>query len=102
MSFGIQVATFRQLKAAIVWLRERGCRFIDLPAALSPGIDWYATALDPAGHGVQLYFSMEQIGWEGRVRAREAREMPAFDAWPEAIDATADSYTGEPFLGPWG
>jgi hypothetical protein len=102
MSFGIQVATYRQLRAAIGWLRERGCRFIDLPATLSPGIEWHATALDPAGHGVQLYFAMEQVGWDGRTRPRTGRELPPIDQWPAAVEAGPDTYAGEPFLGPWG
>lgn len=102
MSFGFQVATYRQLRAAIAWLEGRGCRFVDLPAALSPGIDWFATAIDPAGHGVQLYFSMEQVGRDGRASPPAPRTLPPPDQWPETIEATPDVYMGEVFPGPWG
>jgi len=102
MSHGIQVATYRQLKAAIAWLQERGCRFVGLPAALSPGIEWFATALDPAGHGVQLYFSMAQVGRGGGASTRPVRPMPPPSAWPAVIEAEPDVYMGEAFPGPWG
>jgi catechol 2,3-dioxygenase-like lactoylglutathione lyase family enzyme len=102
MGFGFQVATYRQLRAAIAWLGGRGCRFVDLPTALSPGIDWFATAQDPAGHGVQLYFSMEQVGRDGRASPPAPRTFPPPCEWPEAIEARPDVYMGEVFPGPWG
>src|SRR5262249_8163399 len=37
MSFGVQVATYRQLRAAIDFLKGRGGRFIEIPGSLSPG-----------------------------------------------------------------
>ena len=102
LSFGMQVATYRQLRAAIDWLDARGCRFVDLPAELSPGIDWFATALDPAGHGVQLYFSMEQVGRGGLASPRARRTVPPHRQWPETVEPTPDVYMGETFSGPWG
>src|SRR5258706_4238439 len=60
MSFGVQVATYRQLRAAIDFLKGRGGKFIELTPALNPGIDYSAHVLDPAGHAVQLYYSMEK------------------------------------------
>ncbi len=102
LGFGFQVATYRQLKVAIAWLAQRGCRFVDLPAELSPGIDWFATALDPAGHAVQLYFSMRQVGSDGRYTPAMPRPVPPLDAWPDVIEGTPDAYTGETFNGPWG
>jgi hypothetical protein len=75
---------------------------VDLPTALSPGIDWFATALDPAGHGVQLYFSMEQVGRDGLASPPAPRTLPPPGEWPEAIEATPDVYMGEVFPGPWG
>jgi catechol 2,3-dioxygenase-like lactoylglutathione lyase family enzyme len=101
LSFGMQVANYRQLRAAVAFLKERGCRVVDVPAELTPGTDFSAFVLDPAGHGVQLYYYMEQVGWDGRPRPRRnARSLPV-ESWPETVDPVSDTYMGEPFLGPW-
>jgi len=102
LSFGMQVATYRQLKDAVMFLKENGCRFVELPSELTPGIDYCAYVLDPAGHAVQLYFRMEQIGWDGRTRTHRTPPSGPLDEWPEVVEATPDTYTGEPYLGPWG
>jgi catechol 2,3-dioxygenase-like lactoylglutathione lyase family enzyme len=102
MSFGVQVATYRQLRNAISFLKERGCKFVDVPAELTPGIDYCAHVLDPAGHPIQIYYSMEQVGWDGRTREKKVRAPARFDEWPETIEPLSDTYMGEPYLGPWG
>lgn len=103
MSFGVQLATYRQLREAIGWLRERGVTVKELPPELSPGIEYSALALDPDGHAVQLYCGMEQIGWDGRPRPAALRRPVArrIADWPEALEPLSDTYGGEPFLGPW-
>ena len=54
--------------------RLHACR--PIPPELYPGIDYAAFALDPDGHCIQLYYYMEQIGWDGRVRpAAERRKV---------------------------
>jgi hypothetical protein len=100
-SFGVQVANYRQLRDAVAFLQEHGVTVrTDLPPALHPGIDYAAYATDPDGHTIQLYYYMEQIGWDGRPRpAAERRE--ANGAWPAALEPLTDTYAGEPFLGPW-
>jgi catechol 2,3-dioxygenase-like lactoylglutathione lyase family enzyme len=101
LSFGMQVANYRQLRAAVVFLKERGCRLVEVPAELTPGTDFSAFVLDPAGHGVQLYYYMEQVGWDGRPRPRRnVRSLPV-EQWPETVEPASDTYMGEPFLGPW-
>jgi hypothetical protein len=57
---------------------------------------------DPDGHTIQLYCAMEQIGWEGKPRPKEARRPRSLREWPESLDTDANAYLGEPFLGPWG
>ncbi len=101
--FGLQLANYRQLRDAIRFLKENGCRFLELPAELHPGVDYAAHVLDPDGHCIELYFSMEQIGWDGQPRPASARPAvdPNPDNWPETLAATSDVYEGEPFLGPW-
>lgn len=102
MSFGVQLATYRQLRNALSFLKERGCKLVDVPPELTPGIDYCAHVLDPAGHPIQLYYSMEQVGWDGVAREKRARVPSRFADWPEAVEPLSDTYMGEPYLGPWG
>lgn len=102
-ALGLQLANYRQLRDAVRFLRDRGARVIDsMPPELYPGIDYAAHVLDPDGHCIQLYYYMEQIGWDGNPRPRELRRKVAPGAWPETVEPMADAYQGEPFLGPWG
>ena len=100
MSYGMQVADHAQLKAAIVHLEDAGVTIKRLPAGLFPGMGHSAFAIDPSGHAVQLYHSMEQVGWDGRVRPASQRLHVDNDHWPDTVDE-GDSYTGEAYLGPW-
>jgi catechol 2,3-dioxygenase-like lactoylglutathione lyase family enzyme len=98
MSFGLQLANYRQLKNAVRFLRERGVVVRDLPPELSPGIDYSALAIDPDGHAVQLYYYMQQTGATDGV----ANGSASIDTWPDTVTARSDTFMGEPFLGPWG
>ena len=73
MSFGVEVAQLRAAARAVDFLKAQGVTFVDLPPELYPGIDYSAFALDPDGHCIQLYYYMEQIGWDGRVRPAAER-----------------------------
>jgi catechol 2,3-dioxygenase-like lactoylglutathione lyase family enzyme len=104
LSFGLQVANYRQLKNAVQHLRAQGVTVRELPPELSPGIDYSAFAIDPDGHAVQLYCYMQQVGadgagWGGPLHAEGAASMAT---WPATVDARPDTFAGEPFLGPWG
>lgn len=99
---GFQVGTYRQLCDARTFLAKRGARFIEIPPALHPGIDYAFHVLDPDGQAVQIYFAMEQVGWDGRVRSAAMRPNPAPGAWPPALPADPDVYGGETLLGPLG
>jgi catechol 2,3-dioxygenase-like lactoylglutathione lyase family enzyme len=103
-SFGIQVANYRQLCDAVSFLRENGARVETtlVPPELYPGIDYAAHAFDPDGHCIQLYYYMEQVGWDGRPRqATERRQVDPLH-WPDTLEPLADTFMGEPLLGPWG
>lgn len=100
-SFGLQLANYRQLRDAVRFLKEKGCRFVELPPELHPGIDYAAHVLDPDGHCIQLYFYMEQIGWDGRPRSAAERPAVRPEEWPETLEALPDVYAGEAFMGPW-
>jgi catechol 2,3-dioxygenase-like lactoylglutathione lyase family enzyme len=101
-STGFQVADYRQLRDAVMYLREAGVTVREFPAELFPGIDYTAFALDPDGNAVQLYYYMEQIGWDGQPRKAEQRRIVNPGEWPETLDAMGDTFLGEAYLGPWG
>src|ERR1700744_2066216 len=65
MAYGMQVGSYAQLKAAIEFLKSNNVTIKYLPPELFPGIDYSAFAIDPDGNAVQLYYYMEQIGWDG-------------------------------------
>ena len=102
MSFGVRVNDYDQLKDAIRWLAEKGVEIRYFPSELFPGMDYSAIAIDPDGHAIQLYYHMEQIGWDGRPRPANERRKIDNGNWPETLDAASDAFAGEQFLGPWG
>ena len=101
-SVGFQLGSYRQLCDARTFLASRGARFVELPAELHPGIDYALHAQDPDGQAVQLYFAMEQIGWDGRARPAAMRPNVPFESWPATLTAYGDAYAGETLLGPLG
>ena len=102
MSFGLQVGSYRQLRDSLDYLKKAGVTIRHLPPELFPGIDYSAFALDPEGHAVQLYYYMEQVGWDGRPRPAGSRPVIDNDHWPDTVAGMSDSFLGEPFLGPLG
>ncbi len=102
MAYGMQVGSYRQLKDAVAFLKARGVTIKYLPPELFPGIDYSAFALDPDGHAIQLYYYMEQIGWDGRPRPAELRRKVDNDNWPETLEALPDTFLGPVFQGPLG
>jgi catechol 2,3-dioxygenase-like lactoylglutathione lyase family enzyme len=102
-AFGLQLANYRQLREAVKFLQEHDVKVTDaIPPELHPGIDYAAHAFDPDGHCIQLYYAMEQIGWDGKPRPKESRKPRRLEDWPELLDGDSNAYMGEPFLGPWG
>jgi catechol 2,3-dioxygenase-like lactoylglutathione lyase family enzyme len=101
MSFGLQLANYRQLRDALQFLQAAGVRIRYLPPELFPGIDYCAFAIDPDGHALQLYYCMEQVGWDGKPRPAHLRPKMDSARWPETVPAASDSYCGEIYLGPW-
>ncbi len=102
MAYGMQVGSYQQLKAAIEFLKSKNVTIKYLPPELFPGIDYSAFAVDPDGNAVQLYYYMEQIGWDGRPRPAEARRKIDNAHWPDTLDALSDTYRGAVFQGPLG
>ena len=102
-ALGLQLANYRQLRDSVKFLKERGAKVTAaIPPELHPGIDYAVHVFDPDGHCIQLYYAMEQIGWDGKPRPKELRRPSQSSEWPEVLDADANAYLGEPFFGPWG
>lgn len=102
MSFGNQVGDYQQLRNAVDFLKSEGVTIKYLPPELFPGIDYSAFAVDPDGHLIQLYYYMEQLGWDAKPRPKSERRKIDNAHWPEAVEGMADSYDGETLLGPLG
>jgi catechol 2,3-dioxygenase-like lactoylglutathione lyase family enzyme len=103
-AFAVRLGNYRQLRDAVGFFRdEHGCTVReDIPQELYPGIDYTAFVQDPDGSLIQLYATMEQVGWDGKPRPANQRRKVTPGVWPETLEATSDSYMGEPFLGPLG
>ncbi len=101
LTFGLQLANYRQLRDAVDFLKEKGFTLRELPPEMSPGMDHNIFAFDPDGQALQLYYHMEQVGWDGKVRSAAERRPVEQGNWPEQLDELPDTYTGEPYLGPW-
>jgi catechol 2,3-dioxygenase-like lactoylglutathione lyase family enzyme len=101
-AFGLEVGSYRQLRDAVTFLRERGWTIrSELPAEVHPGIDYAAFVLDPEGHCMMLYSYMEQVGWDGRPRPAALRRATARE-WPEQLEPLSDTYADQTFQGPLG
>jgi catechol 2,3-dioxygenase-like lactoylglutathione lyase family enzyme len=101
LSVGMQLGSYRQLLDAVEFFRSQGREIVELPPELHLGIDYSTYVRDPEGHLIQLYYSIEQVGWDGRPRPADQR--PSITTpWPDAVDAQTDTYAGPAYLGPLG
>ncbi|GAA4024785.1 VOC family protein [Streptomyces plumbiresistens] len=102
LAFGVQVGSYEQLRAAKEFLEEKGVKLVDFPQEIHPGIDYVIHAVSPDGLVIQLYYYMEQVGWDGRVRPKDERRKVQAGVWPETLTQLSDTYGGETFWGPLG
>jgi len=102
MTFGLEVGSYEQLRSAVQFFTKKGSRVLDrIPPELYPGIDYAAHVQDPDGHCLQLYYYMEQVGWDGKPRPQELRRTVQA-AWPEVLEPLSDTYVDQTFQGPLG
>ncbi len=102
MTFGVEVGSYEQLRGAVHFFKERGAKLVErIPPELYPGIDYAAHVLDPDGHCLQLYYYMEQVGWDGKPRPKELRRVVNGE-WPEVLEPLSDTYVDQTFQGPLG
>jgi catechol 2,3-dioxygenase-like lactoylglutathione lyase family enzyme len=58
-----QVGSLREVVDGFAWLGERGVK-IARSGRDNPGSNWHAYPLDPDGHTNEIYYGIEQIGWD--------------------------------------
>lgn len=91
-----QVGTMEEVFAAADYFRERQVEIRRVGRDM-PGSNWHTYIRDPDGHTVELYYGMEQIGWDGRSKPesmyyrafREAPELPQISEAQEVREAIA-------------
>ena len=64
-----QVDSLAETVNATGWLKERGIT-ITRAGRDMPGSNWHSYFLDPEGHNNELYYGMEQIGWDGLTKPK--------------------------------
>ena len=83
-----QVGTMDEVFAAADYFREHQVEIRRVGRDM-PGSNWHTYIRDPDGHTVELYYGMEQIGWDGRSKPtdmyyRGFREQPPLPQMSEA------------------
>jgi catechol 2,3-dioxygenase-like lactoylglutathione lyase family enzyme len=91
-----QVGTLEEVVAAGDYLRGKGVTVVRMGRDM-PGSNWHCYFRDPDGHTVELYYGMEQVGWDGRSkpyamydrRFDEAPTLPQISEQQEVANALA-------------
>ena len=89
-----QVGSLQEVGDAAKWLSEQGAPLQRVGRDM-PGSNWHAYVNDPDGHTNELYYGIEQVGWEGYSKPRtmyhrgfrEAPELPQINEFEEVQDA---------------
>ena len=64
-----QVGSLQQVRDALDWLQRQGNRIHRIGRDM-PGSNWHSYPFDAEGHVNELYYGMEQIGWNLRSKPR--------------------------------
>src|SRR5438128_228615 len=64
-----QVGSLQEVGEGIKWFRERNIK-IQRSGRDMPGFNWHTYLFDPDGHQNELYYDIEQIGWNGHSKPR--------------------------------
>jgi catechol 2,3-dioxygenase-like lactoylglutathione lyase family enzyme len=83
-----QVGSMQEVFAAADYVRDHGVEIRRVGRDM-PGSNWHTYIRDPDGHTVELYYGMEQIGWDARSKPRDMyyrrfTEAPALPQMSEA------------------
>jgi catechol 2,3-dioxygenase-like lactoylglutathione lyase family enzyme len=99
-----QVGSLAEVGGAIRWLQERNIK-IQRSGRDMPGSNWHTYLFDPDGHQNELYYGIEQIGWNGHSKPKpmydrgfdEAPALPQmseFDEVQQALEREIDVTSG--------
>lgn len=82
-----QVSSLEEVRHAIDWLAQRPDVSVVRVGRDMPGSNWHCYFVDPDGHVNELYYGIEQIGWDGlsKPKAMYGRyeEAPVLPLAPE-------------------
>jgi catechol 2,3-dioxygenase-like lactoylglutathione lyase family enzyme len=103
-----QVGSLCEVGNAVQWFIQQGIK-IQRSGRDMPGSNWHTYLYDPDGHTNELYYGIEQIGWNGHSKPsemydrgfREAPELPQtaeFNEVQEAIGQGVDLMSGYRFI----
>jgi catechol 2,3-dioxygenase-like lactoylglutathione lyase family enzyme len=76
-----QVGSLREVSNAIKWFSGQGIE-LQRSGRDMPGSNWHTYLYDPDGHSNELYYGIEQIGWDGYSKPR-AMYHRGFEKPPE-------------------
>jgi catechol 2,3-dioxygenase-like lactoylglutathione lyase family enzyme len=76
-----QVGSLQEVMDAAEFLRDKGVQIVRVGRDM-PGGNWHVYFLDPDDNTVELYYGMEQIGWQRKSPPREMRYRGFFEAPP--------------------
>ena len=99
-----QVGSLREVGEAIKWFREKDIK-VQRSGRDMPGSNWHTYLFDPDDHQNELYYGIEQIGWNGHSKPKamydrgfhEAPELPQiaeFDEVQQALKRGIDPISG--------
>jgi catechol 2,3-dioxygenase-like lactoylglutathione lyase family enzyme len=76
-----QVGSLREVSEGIKWFQEKNIK-IQRSGRDMPGSNWHTYLFDPDGHQNELYYGIEQIGWNGHSKPKIMYDR-GFDRPPE-------------------
>jgi len=99
-----QVGSLAEVGNAIKWFNERGIKQ-QRSGRDMPGSNWHTYLYDPDGQSNELYYGIEQIGWNGHSKPRamydrgfdkppELPQMAEFDEVEQARATGVDIFSG--------
>src|SRR5262245_34744600 len=103
-----QVQSRREVVGATQYVRDRGVDIDREGRAGGPGSNWHLYVYDPDDQIVELFYGIEQIGWDGHSKPREMRQgmleaspephIPEFREIDDALAKGVDPMTGYRFV----
>lgn len=94
-----QVGSLEEVVQGSKWQHERGME-IQRSGRDMPGSNWHTYFYDPDGHTNELYYGMEQIGWDGlskpfSMHDRGFHSAPQLPQIPEDEEVRASAKRGD-------